>query len=94
MFDLRLKGGEFFEKWSITWGKILGFEKMVSNNIMGPHFRIKVCTNMLFFFSLDHDFLRLSSKGGLLWLRFDSQVLVFRVRSRSFTVRSWAMSFG
>jgi hypothetical protein len=40
-------------------GEILGFEKMVSNNIMGPHFRIMVCTNMLLAFGLGHDFVGL-----------------------------------
>jgi hypothetical protein len=45
-------------------GKILGFEKMVSNNIMGPHFRIKVCTNMFLAFGLGHDFLRLEFERG------------------------------
>jgi hypothetical protein len=43
-------------------GEILGFEKMVSNDIMGPCFRIKVCTNKAF--SLGHDFLRLELERG------------------------------
>jgi len=37
---------------------------MVSNNVMGPHFRIKVCMNMLLTFGLDHDFLKLEFKRG------------------------------
>jgi hypothetical protein len=45
-------------------GEILGFGKMVSNNIMGPHLRIKVCTNMLLAFSLGHDFLRFEYERG------------------------------
>jgi len=37
---------------------------MASNNIMGPHVRIKVCTNMLLTFGLGHDFLRLEFERG------------------------------